>query len=95
MSFLAITWLVSSIRCIRYGTVPAVAACMIRRTKQNWNIGLVVKVGFLTLTVVATNGVDYLLENAKGRFFEFTPYRGLNTLTTRFETDRWARWMQS
>lgn len=57
---------------------------MIRNTKQNWEPGQTVKVGFLSLQVVAkvaTPG-DYLpdayaLKNAKGAFYRFVPHNGL------------------
>lgn len=43
---------------------------------QDWSIGNEVKVGFLTLTVVAYNGV-YELVSAKGVRYEFEPHVGL------------------
>lgn len=57
---------------------------MITKTKQNWQVGSAVKVGFLTLTViaaVATPG-NYLpdqnaLTNGKGAFYRFIPHNGL------------------
>lgn len=52
--------------------------------KQSWEIGSVVKVGFLTLRVlakVATPGNwlpdQYALTNDKGRFYRFVPHNGL------------------
>lgn len=58
---------------------------MIKNTKQAWEVGEAVKVGFLTLIVkakVATPG-DYLpdayaLANIRGdRFYRFVPHNGL------------------
>jgi hypothetical protein len=62
---------------------------MIRRSKQVWEVGSTVKVGFLSLTVMAkvpTPG-DYMpdayaLTNGKGAFYRFVPHNGL----TRCET---------
>lgn len=52
--------------------------------KQSWEIGAVVKVGFLRLRVlakVATPGNwlpdQYALTNDKGAFFKFVPFNGL------------------
>lgn len=52
--------------------------------KQSWEIGSVVKVGFLTLRVlakVATLGNwlpdQYALTNDKGRFYKFVPHNGI------------------
>ena len=50
---------------------------MITNTKQNWNVGSVVKVGFMTLTVTAMKGYDYYLVSSKGIQYVFTPYNGL------------------
>lgn len=56
---------------------------MINRTKQNWNVGQTVKVGFMTLTVlaaVATPGdykPDAYVLSAKGSFYRFVPHNGL------------------
>lgn len=53
-------------------------------SKQTWEIGSVVKVGFLTLRVlakVATPGNwlpdQYALTNDKGHFYKFIPHNGL------------------
>lgn len=59
---------------------------MIRNTKQTWEIGNTVKVGFLTLRVTArvpTPGDHapdmYRLESLDGsKEYEFIPHRGLN-----------------
>lgn len=58
---------------------------MITRSKQKWEVGNAVKVGFLTLTVVekvATPGDwlpdAYVLTNvAKSAFYRFVPHNGL------------------
>jgi hypothetical protein len=56
---------------------------MITRTKQVWEVGKVVKVGFLTLTILETNIFNnqgpnkYLLESSKGIKYFFTPHFGL------------------
>lgn len=56
--------------------------------KQDWSVGATVKVGFLSLTVVAevpTPG-DFkpdayvLASAAKGTFYEFVPHNGLNKI---------------
>lgn len=61
---------------------------MIRNSKQDWSVGEVVKVGFLSLTVIAkipTPG-DYMpdayaLANKDGtRFYRFTPHFGLTAV---------------
>ncbi len=56
-------------------------------SKQSWEVGNEVKVGFLKLTVlakIATPGDylpdKYLLESAKGKRYEFTPYNGLEAV---------------
>jgi hypothetical protein len=55
-----------------------------RKAKQNWTVGGVVKVGFLTLTVVAAVATPgdfapdaYVLTNASGTFYRFVPHNGL------------------
>jgi hypothetical protein len=57
---------------------------MITRSKQDWTIGQTVKVGFMSLKVVATQSTPgdyrpdiYHLESAKGVKYEFTPHFGL------------------
>lgn len=54
------------------------------RSKQSWEVGATVKVGFLTLKVlakVATPGNwlpdQYALTNGAGRFYKFVPHNGL------------------
>ena len=52
---------------------------MVRKSKQNWQVGATVKVGFLSLVVlaaVATPG-DYMLTNSKGVIYGFVPHNGL------------------
>lgn len=53
-------------------------------TRQNWSIGQTVKVGFLTLRVIAINPTpgdykpdEYILESAKGVRYSFVPHNGL------------------
>lgn len=50
---------------------------MITKTTQNWSVGNIVKVGFLSLKVVGMRGGTYKLESTKGVAYEFTPYTGL------------------
>lgn len=58
---------------------------MIKNTKQNWNIGATVKVGFLSLVVVSAIATPgdympdaYVLSNAAGsKFYRFVPHNGL------------------
>lgn len=58
---------------------------MIRKSKQIWEVGATVKVGFLSLQVLAkipTPG-DYMpdayaLTNGKGAFYRFVPHNGLS-----------------
>lgn len=57
---------------------------MINKTKQNWNIGQVVKVGFLTLKVVAIKAIKdglpdiYELVSLSGdKKYEFIPHNGI------------------
>jgi hypothetical protein len=57
---------------------------MIQNSKQKWEVGQTVKVGFMSLQVVAkvpTPG-DYMpdayaLKNAAGTFYRFVPHNGL------------------
>ncbi len=60
---------------------------MITRTKQNWNTGEVVKVGFLKLRVVSAraefDGMPdiYTLESLDGsKRYEFIPHNGLTRI---------------
>lgn len=57
---------------------------MIRNTKQVWFPDFQVKVGFLTLEVVAAVSTpgnylpdQYALKSAKGDFYRFIPHNGL------------------
>ena len=57
---------------------------MIRTSKQSWEVGEVVKVGFLKLRIcakVATPGNylpdQYAMADEKGRFYRFIPHNGL------------------
>lgn len=61
---------------------------MISNSKQNWEIGAMVKVGFMTLVVaaaVATPGDykpdAYVLRSTKGQFYKFVPHNGLEKIT--------------
>jgi len=47
---------------------------------QSWEIGQVVKVGFMTLTVISMKNGDYLLKSAKGVYYSFIAYRGISKL---------------
>lgn len=56
---------------------------MITKTKQNWEVGQTVKVGFMSLQVVAkvpTPG-DWLPDayalTSNGKFYRFVPHNGL------------------
>jgi hypothetical protein len=49
------------------------------KRKQDWSDGETVRVGFLTLEVVAKVGADYRLWNPlNGKQYTFTPHMGLN-----------------
>ena len=57
---------------------------MIQNTKQNWEVGQTVKVGFLSLEVVAKVATPgdwlpdaYALKSAKGTFYRFVPHNGI------------------
>jgi hypothetical protein len=73
-------------------------ARMIRNSKQNWTVGSTVKVGFLTLVVkaaIATPGDGlpdvYFLTNVAGtKLYEFTPHKGLCSVTVDEAADRVA-----
>ena len=62
---------------------------MIRNTKQNWSVGNTVKVGFLSLIVLAAVPTPgdylpdaYILSNAGStRFYKFVPHNGLECIT--------------
>jgi hypothetical protein len=58
---------------------------MVTHSRQTWAVGSVVRVGFLTLTIldiIPTPGDYrpdiYLLADGKGRRYEFTPHFGLS-----------------
>jgi hypothetical protein len=60
---------------------------MINNSKQNWSIGNLVKVGFMTLKVLEVKAVKdylpdiYILENPKnGKRYEFIPHNGLTAI---------------
>lgn len=57
---------------------------MITKSKQDWSVGSVVKVGFMTLTVVSITATpgdykpdSYQLVSSKGIKYEFVPHNGL------------------
>jgi hypothetical protein len=57
---------------------------MITQSKQNWEVGQTVKVGFMTLTVKSIELTPgdyrpdvYHLESSKGVKYSFTPHFGL------------------
>lgn len=57
---------------------------MIKRSKQDWSVGSVVKVGFMSLRVVAVRAVKdglpdiYDMESLNGqKRYEFIPHNGL------------------
>ena len=57
---------------------------VVKNSKQNWNIGSTVKIGFLELRIICVKSIvdglpdNYELENLKGdKLYEFTPYNGL------------------
>lgn len=63
-------------------------------TKQEWAVGETVKVGFMTLRVLAGpiptpgnyHADEYALENLNGsRFYRFTPHAGCFRVATRNE----------
>lgn len=59
---------------------------MINRSKQDWAVGKTVKVGFLSLTVVAVVATpgdfkpDAYVLASKTAFYEFVPHNGLNKI---------------
>lgn len=60
---------------------------MVRNSKQNWEVGSTVKVGFLSLTITKKiptpkDGLPdaYELVSAKGARYEFVPHNGLTRL---------------
>lgn len=75
---------------------------MIKTTKQNWAIGATVKVGFLSLVVkaaIATPGDGlpdvYFLSNVAGtKFYQFTPYSGIESITVEQAAERVAEFRQ-
>ena len=68
---------------------------MVRNSKQNWEIGSTVKVGFLTLQVlakIATPG-DWLPDayalTGNGKFYKFVPHNGLTRCASLDEAKAW------
>lgn len=62
---------------------------MITRTKQNWQIGETVKIGFMTLRVIGCRAVNdclpdiYQLTSLDGKkFYEFIPHNSLTRVET-------------
>lgn len=67
-----------------------------RSKKQDWTVGATVKVGFLTLTVlakVATPGNhlpdQYALTNGRGAFYKFVPHNGIERCDTLQQAMEW------
>ena len=65
---------------------------MITRSKQDWKVGALVKVGFLNLRVVSVRAVKdglpdiYTLTNFDGnKTYEFIPHNGLRLIHTDIE----------
>jgi len=61
---------------------------MVNRTRQDWSVGSVVKVGFLALRVLGARAVKdglpdiYTLESLDGaRRYEFIPHNGLTRIS--------------
>lgn len=57
---------------------------MIANTKQNWEVGQTVKVGFMSLQVIAKVPTPgdfrpdaYALQSSKGQYYQFVPHNGL------------------
>jgi hypothetical protein len=57
---------------------------MITKTKQEWEVGQTVRVGFMVLEIVAKIATPgdyrpdaYALKNSKGTFYRFVPHFGL------------------
>lgn len=57
---------------------------MIGNSKQNWEVGQIVKVGFMSLMVQAAIETPrnyapdaYLLSNSKGQNYLFVPHKGI------------------
>jgi len=59
---------------------------MINRSKQNWTVGAIVKVGFLSLTVIAVVATpgdfkpDAYVLSSKTALYEFVPHNGLHKI---------------
>ena len=70
-----------------FGIVAAIDSIMIKNSKQNWNIGQTVNVGFLKgFLVVAIHDVkdgmpDIYTLTRNGKTYEFIPHNGLNEVT--------------
>lgn len=67
-----------------------------RAARQDWTIGKTVRVGFLTLKVIAkveTPGNwlpdQYALEGAPGSFYKFIPHNGLTRCASLQEAQSW------
>jgi hypothetical protein len=68
---------------------------MVRNSKQSWEVGSTVKVGFLSMQIVAkikTPG-DYLPDayalTANGKFYKFVPHNGLTRCWSLEEAMAW------
>jgi len=61
---------------------------MIKNSKQVWEVGSTVKVGFMSLVVVAKEPTPgdympdaYILRSAKGVAYRFVPHNGLERIS--------------
>lgn len=68
---------------------------MVRNSKQSWEVGSTVKVGFLSLNVlakIATPG-DWLPDcyalTSNGKFYKFVPHNGLTRCSSLEEAMAW------
>ena len=68
---------------------------MIRDTKQSWEVGAEVRVGFMVLTVLAAIPTPgdyapdaYVLQSAKGKLYRFTPHHGIEACATMADASR-------
>ena len=55
---------------------------MVRNSKQQWQVGQTVKVGFMQLVVRQVVGAPYILTNKAGdKLYAFEPYTGCRAIT--------------
>lgn len=70
----------------------------IQNSKQNWNVGDTVKVGFMkglkVLRLIPTPGDyapdEYLLQNQSGSLYSFVPHKGLTKVEAWMDGGRYA-----